>query len=60
MLEYFLSMFVDNSTRMLDPTCGSASALKACSKLGAKYALGLELNQDYYNSALKHLEDNNG
>ncbi len=42
MLRHFMSMFVDENTLMLDPTCGSGTALRAADSLGAKYVLGLE------------------
>jgi hypothetical protein len=47
MLRFFFSMFVDVHTTMLDPTCGSGSALKAAEDLGAKSVLGLELDPEY-------------
>lgn len=46
-LRHFFEMFVDASTKMLDPTCGSASALRAAESLGAKHVLGLEINEEY-------------
>jgi ParB/RepB/Spo0J family partition protein len=48
MLEYFLSMFVDSTTSMLDPTCGSANAVAAAEFLGASRVLGLEINKEFY------------
>lgn len=47
MLQHFFRMCVDENTRMLDPTCGGGSALRAGRALGAGYVLGLELNADY-------------
>jgi ParB/RepB/Spo0J family partition protein len=47
MLRQFLSMYVDGTTRILDPTCGSAAALRAAEDLGAEYILGLELDPNY-------------
>lgn len=44
MLEYFLSMVVTEYTTLLDPTAGSGTAIRAAAALGAKAALGLELN----------------
>lgn len=44
MLEYFLSMVVTEYTNLLDPTAGSGTAIRAAASLGAKSALGLELN----------------
>jgi ParB/RepB/Spo0J family partition protein len=52
MLRFFLQMFVDETTRMLDPTCGSGAALRAAEDLGANYILGLELDKTYADLAL--------
>lgn len=46
-LRYFMQMFVDDTTRMLDPTCGSGSAIRAAESLGAKSVLGLELDPEH-------------
>ena len=51
MLRHFFQMFVDENTRLLDPTCGSGSALRAAESLGAKYVLGLEVNPDFAEGA---------
>lgn len=53
MLKYFFSMFVDNSTTMLDPTCGSASAVKAAKKHGAVSVLGLEKSKEFFDRAVE-------
>lgn len=47
MLRHFFRMLVDENTVMLDPTCGSGSALRAAESLGAKYVLGLEINEEF-------------
>jgi ParB family chromosome partitioning protein len=47
MLTHFFEMFIDEHTRMLDPTCGSGSSLRAAHDLGASKVLGIELNPDY-------------
>lgn len=51
MLRFFFSMFVDQHSTVLDPTCGSGSALKAAEDLGAKSVLGLELDPEYVTQA---------
>lgn len=47
MLRHFLGLVVDETTSVLDPTCGSAAALRAAEDLGAKHILGLELDSTY-------------
>ena len=42
MLRAFLSMLVDEHTAVLDPTCGSGSALAVARQLGAYRVLGVE------------------
>lgn len=51
MLEYFLSMGVSELTDFLDPTCGSGTSIRAARSLGARRALGLELNPDIAQAA---------
>lgn len=51
MLNHFLSMLVDSSTRMLDPTCGSGNALICGQTLGASAVLGLEKDPDFASAA---------
>jgi ParB/RepB/Spo0J family partition protein len=51
MLRHFMQMFVDENTSLLDPTCGSGSALRAAESLGAKRVLGLEKDEEYYKGA---------
>lgn len=55
-LRHFLSMFADANTRLLDPTCGSGSALRAAESLGAASVLGLEINQEFCEAARKALQ----
>lgn len=50
-LSHFMRMIVDENTRILDPTCGSASALRVADALGASYCLGLERDVDMSNLA---------
>ena len=53
MLRHFLSMLVDEYSFVLDPTAGSANALKAAQSLGAASVLGLEKNTEFYNRAVE-------
>jgi ParB family chromosome partitioning protein len=46
-LRQFFQMFVDEHTRLLDPTCGSGSALRAAESLGAERVLGLEIDPEH-------------
>lgn len=56
-LKHFLQMFVDRNTRMLDPTCGGGSALRAAEALGAEHVLGLEINDEYVTNARRALHN---
>lgn len=56
-LRHFFGMFVDGTTRMLDPTCGSGSALRAAESLGAESVFGIERSEDFARSARKALND---
>ena len=55
MLEHFFRMVVDDSTTMLDPTCGSGNSVAVAESLGANWATGLELNGDYVDLAKENL-----
>lgn len=48
MLKHFMEMFVDEHSRVLDPTAGSANALKAATALGAPTVLGLERDPEFF------------
>lgn len=51
MLRHFFQMFVDNYSKILDPTCGGGSALRAAESLGAPYVLGLEKDEEHCKNA---------
>ncbi len=51
MLKHFMGMVVDEYSVVLDPTAGSANALKAATALGAPTVLGLERDEEFYNRA---------
>ena len=50
-LRHFFRMFVDENSVVLDPTCGSGSALRAAKSLGAAHILGVELNAEFADRA---------
>lgn len=56
MLRHFFEMLVDENTVLLDPTCGSGSALRAAESLGAKFVLGLEINDEFAELARRELK----
>ncbi len=51
MLESFFEMFIDDSTEILDPTCGSGSSLAAASVLGSKRIIGLDISEEHVETA---------
>lgn len=55
MLEHFMGQFVDKLSRVLDPTAGSGSAIRAAERLGAEFGLGLEFDEDLANRAQQRL-----
>lgn len=57
MLRHFFSMLVDETTTLLDPTCGAGSALRAADSLGAKSVLGLELDTNFASVAQKAFDN---
>lgn len=56
-LTKFMEMFVDEHSSVLDPTAGSANALRAASARGASIVLGLEKNEEFFNRAKEHYFD---
>jgi 16S rRNA G966 N2-methylase RsmD len=46
MLEDFFRMFIDEDSVVLDPSCGSGTALAAAMKLGAQSVHGLDINPE--------------
>lgn len=51
MLRHFMEMLVDETTSMLDPTCGSGASLRAAESLGANRVLGLEIDSQFIGPA---------
>lgn len=56
MLKHFFSGLCDHYSRVLDPTCGSGTAIMAAEFYGAETALGLELNPEFAKQAQEWLE----
>ncbi len=46
-LEHFFQMFVEDITEILDPTCGSGTALAVAKKLRAKRVVGRDVEPEY-------------
>jgi ParB/RepB/Spo0J family partition protein len=56
-LKHFMGMVADGGTRLLDPTCGSGSALRAGRDLGVASVLGLEINPEFCEMAARAWRD---
>ena len=52
-LSHFFQQYVDDSTLMLDPTCGSGTSLTAAKQLNAKHIVGLEIDSEMVELATK-------
>lgn len=57
MLRHFFRMFIDGTTSLLDPTCGSGSAVKTGRALGAATVLGLEKDGEFYERAVADFDE---
>jgi len=55
-LEHFFGMFVSNTSRVLDPTCGSGTSLRAAEALGAAYTFGIEKDSKFHAEAVLELD----
>lgn len=51
MLRHFFSMFVDQTSTVFDPTCGSGASIRAAESLDAKFTLGLEIDEAFVKPA---------
>lgn len=51
MLKHFFSMFVDQTSTVFDPTCGSGASIRAAESLDAKFCLGLEIDEQFVKPA---------
>jgi len=52
-LSHFFRQYVDSSTLMLDPTCGSGTSLTVAKQLNAKHIVGLEIDPEMVELATK-------
>ena len=52
MLSHFFRLFVDEHTKMLDPTAGSHTSVATALRLGAKHVTGIELEKTHHDSGL--------
>jgi ParB/RepB/Spo0J family partition protein len=50
-LKHFFTMLVDNTTRILDPTCGSGTALRAAEEMSAEFVYGMDIDAEHVDSA---------
>lgn len=55
MVRHFMRMVVDETSVVLDPTCGSGSAIRAAESLKAKHVLGLEISPEHAENARRAL-----
>lgn len=55
-VHHFLRMLCDNNSKVLDPTCGSGTALAAAKSLGATNVTGIELDSDSAAIATRNLK----
>lgn len=55
-LDHFFEMFVDESSRVLDPTAGSGSSLISALARNAKSVLGIEKDPEIYKNACKYID----
>lgn len=53
-LSHFFSMFIDGSSKVLDPTCGSATSIITAHRLGAAKVLGLEMDSEMHKQAVDY------
>jgi hypothetical protein len=56
-LDHFFSMFVDESSRVLDPTAGSGTSLVVSYNLEAEKVIGLEMQSETYETAVKFIDE---
>lgn len=57
MLAHFFRMAIDEYSIVLDPTCGSANAIRQATRMGAKGCLGIERDPEFYQLAKEAFHD---
>jgi DNA modification methylase len=50
-LKHFFEMLVDGSTKLLDPTCGGGSSLRAAEFWNAEYVWGMDIDPEHVKNA---------
>lgn len=55
-LQHFFRMIVDEYSVVLDPTCGSANALKVAKQMKAHDVLGIEMNPEFFKLAYDNFD----
>lgn len=56
-LKHFFQMFIDKTTEMLDPTCGTGTSVLAALELGAERGIGIEIDEDHARRASNRVQD---
>lgn len=56
-LDHFFSMFVDESSKVLDPTAGSGTSLVVAHSLEAEKVIGLEMQAETYETAVRFINE---
>jgi ParB/RepB/Spo0J family partition protein len=59
-LKHFMSMVCDEYSSIFDPTAGSGNAIRIGEDLGARHALGLELNPEFFERTITNWRKDNG
>lgn len=54
-LRHFFQLFIDHTSTVLDPTCGSGSALAVADELRAERVLGMDINQEHVDASQRRL-----
>ena len=57
LMEYLIKTYTEKGDTVLDFTMGSGTTMVACDNLGRK-GIGVELDENYFNIAVKRLQDN--